>query len=296
MLEYNVSGGVFLIFYADVYFLINFTVDFLALHFATRVSKVKSSALRMTLISVLGALLAVFEVILLSGFLLTLALSILMLLTVMFFVAGDIHRSRRIKCAVAFFVSEALIGGTVSFGYTLLDKYFYPQIRNTEMTSPNRRLLILSVMILLSVGVFKLVALLFSHTEAQRNVNVQIEFMGRAISTEALVDTGNLLKDPSTLRPVMLIKYKQAEQLAPDIPKSIDDVLSSDVRYVKRLCIIPAKYAGGGRMLVGFRPDKITVMTTCNSEKITVDAVIAIDTEGGSYGGFFALMPAAVFN
>ncbi len=285
-----------MIFYADVYFLINFTVDFLALHFATRFSKVKSSVLRLTLISALGALLAVFEVILLTSFLVTLALSVLMLLIVIFFIAGDIHRSRRIKCAVAFFVSEALIGGTVSFGYTLLDKYFYSELVNIETTSPNRRLLILSVMILLSVGVFKLIALLFSHTEAQRNVSAQIEFMGRVISTEALVDTGNLLRDPSTLKPVMLLKYEQAEKLASDIPKSIEDVLRSDGRYAKRLCVIPAKHVGGGRMLVGFRPDRITVTANGNSEKITVDAVIAIDTEGGTYGGFFALMPAAAFN
>ena len=51
-----------MVFYIDAYFLINFTVDFLALYFAVRLSKVKTTFFRLFSLCTLGAVIAVFEV------------------------------------------------------------------------------------------------------------------------------------------------------------------------------------------------------------------------------------------
>ena len=58
-----------MVFYVDVYFFINLTVDILAIYFSSRFAKIKTSFVRILSISVIGALLAVAEILLPTGFL-----------------------------------------------------------------------------------------------------------------------------------------------------------------------------------------------------------------------------------
>ena len=283
-----------MVFYADVYFLINFTVDLLALYFATRLTRVKSSVFRIVGLAFVGGAFALAEVLLGGGLAFMLLLGGALMLIIATFIARKVHISRRLRCALTFFVLEALIGGVVGYGYGLFDRYLYHGISDGESDVPNRRLLILALMILFTVLVLKLVLSLFSQLRSQKNIRTEIELMGKVITVDALVDSGNLLKEPSTLRPVMLLKEEKMKSIAPDMPLTVGDFLKADPRYSKRLCIIPARGTGGGRILVGVRPDKVSVFD--GAEKFSVDAVVAVDTEGGTYGGFFALMPAAALD
>ena len=296
MLEYNVSGGVFLVFYVDVYFLINLTVDILAVNFSSRFTKIRTSFTRILIISVIGALLAVVEILLPTGVWLFALFAALMFISVSILISKDASASRRVRCAVFFFLLEALIGGVVSFVYSLFDKYAYKTLSSIVINSPNRKLLFLSLTVILIAGAFKLILLLFSGLPAEKSVSVRLEFLSSTIVLDALVDTGNLLKDPSTLKPVILLKGKEATALAPAFPQRTEDLANISGRLSKHLCIIPVSIGTRTRLLVGFRPKKITVRYTIESKEQQIDAVVAIDTEGGTYGGFYALMPAAALN
>lgn len=279
-----------MVFYIDAYFLINFTVDFLALYFAVRLSKVKTTFFRLFALCTLGATIAVFEVLASANVTVMLLLGFALFLFVSVLVPKSATPFRRIRCSVLFFIFELLIGGVVSHGYSLFDRYLYKELSKLESSSPNRKLLILALFILLSVGVFKLLSLVFSGTVSERSVEIQLEFGGSKITVEALVDTANLLKEPMSGRPILLIKEEKAALLAPGVPTSLDKMVKADGRFSAKVFLVPITTSGGSKMLVGFRPDKITVLGKKNYE---VDAALAIDTERGTYGGFSALMPAA---
>ena len=296
MLKYNVSGGVFLVFYVDVYFFINLTVDILAIYFSSRFAKIKTSFVRILSISVIGALLAVAEILLPTGFLVFALFAAFMFISASVLISKDASVTRRMRCSVLFFLLEALIGGIVSFVYSLFDRYAYKTLSNTVISSPNRKLLFLSLTVILLAGAFKLVFLLFSGLPTEKSVSVRVEFLSSTIVLDAFVDTGNLLKEPSTLKPVILLKGKEATALAPAFPQRTEDLANISGRLSKHLCIIPVSIGGRTRLLVGFRPEKITVRYTPESKEQQIDAVVAIDTEGGTYGGFYALMPAAALN
>ena len=127
------------------------------------------------------------------------------------------------------------------------------------------------------------------------SVNLEIKYFDKTVRTDAFVDTGNLAVDPMDMSPILFVKKNIASQLLP--PEMIDlrdpDLLSKNDR--KRVRLIPVSMEGKTCVVTGFKADSVTVNGTNRSELIKV--TVAIDKEGESYGGYYALMPAvALYN
>ncbi len=286
-----------MVFYADVYFLINFTVDTLALFFAVSLSRIPSSLRRILSLSAIGAVLALVNVLYGSGPVFELLLSLLYFSLTAILAARGISIYRRIKLTFIFAILQLLIGGLVEFAYGFLSRYFDSRPSYGEgIAEPNRRLIILALTVLLSIALFKLVILFFSHTASARTVTLEISLFGMIESVEALVDTGNFLTDMSK-KPVILIKACVAKRLDRAFPTDPSELTDAERRFLSRISLIPASSLGGRKIIVGVRPDGIKILGGGgDSAKHIIDAVIAADNEGGTYDGYEALMPAAAID
>lgn len=274
--------------YIDVYFLINFTVNILALYFSALLSKIRSSALRLIISAAIGAFFACTVVLLgLTGITFVVTLIISGILINLVFCVREMLL-RRLKFFSAFMLFEALIGGLVNFSYSLLDKYLYPKFKSESFGAENRSVLLLALLILLAFGIIKLLFYIFKGSATEKNTNVRITFYDKSVTAIALVDSGNLATDPMSASPVVFVK---SELMVPLIG-SCDDLMSSDDPKIKtRFRLIPVKGMGGERLLVGLRCDKLLVG---NDGKELFDVVIALDEEKGSYGGYKVLLPSAI--
>ena len=280
--------------YIDVYFLINFTVDLLALYFAAIFSKVPTSATRLVLSSIVGALLACGAVLVDEYIWLKLICSAVILLIMAILGTKKIKFIRRIKFMVSFLIFSALVGGGVYFLWGLFDKYLYENVSSVTGGTVNRKLLMLAIIVLLSIGVFKMLVSMFSSNESRTSVALEICFMGKSIRTEAFVDSGNLAIDPMDMRPVLLIKRELAARIFPSSVVSLSnpDLIEPDIR--RRVRLVPISRGGETHILTGVRPDSVCVISGERGEEILV--TIAIDKEGGSFGGYEALLPSASLN
>lgn len=285
-----------MIFYIDVYFLVNFSVDILSLSFASSLSKVRTTLIRTVLLSFVGSVLATASVLFFNGLVFETLASFIFFLLIFVFLTKNVNFYRRIKVTLIFIVLEALMGGLVSFGYAFLDRHFgkFLLFENEEM--PNRRLLALALLILLASGVFRLLVLFFTHTATQKSVSVSISLLGKETLVEALVDTGNLLTDPVSERPVMLLKLNFARKLYDNFPSNTADVQEVDKALLKRICVIPAHSIGGKGLLIGIRADEVKIFDDSDNSEQAIDIIIAADKEDGTYGGFGALIPAAALD
>ena len=163
-----------------------------------------------------------------------------------------------------------------------------------EECGTNRDILILSLIVLLSIGVLKIFILAFSNRISEKSVRLKIVLEDKEYISEAFVDTGNLLKDPFDLSPVLLINKSFAERI---FPKKLPNISSvSNINDSLKGCfrIIPIKTSTGSKALAGFKPDAVFVLKDKKSERINL--TVAIDEEGGSYGGFDALISAAALD
>lgn len=277
--------------YVDVYFLINFTIDFLALYFACAMTKMPTTILRLLLGGSIGAATAVINLLIMHeviGYFVLLVGFLIMVL----FATKKVTLYRRFKLAFCFSVAEMLLGGIVYLVYEFLDEKLASLTDYEVGGSEHRGLLILAVIVLASIGVLKCLVSLFSFSAGCDTVEVDIRIKDRRVVYEALVDTGNLARDPFNMKAVVLIGEDVAETLFGSKIKSLDDTVALEEIIGGRLRLIPVSFGKVRRLLVGFSPDAVYVKTKRGKQEI--DVVVAIDKEGGKYGGREVLVPSVV--
>lgn len=278
--------------YIDVYFLINFTVDFLSLYFASLFSKVPSGGKRMVLSSLVGALAASLIIFLPEVPLVKMLISALSLVLCGVIATVSVSLKRRMKFVLSFLIFQALVGGIVSYLWHIFDIYLFDALSLSGGAPVNRKMLSFSVIVLISIGVFKMIVSFFSNIVGDGSVELEIKYYGKELRCEAFVDSGNLAIDPMDMCPILFIKEELAEKLFPEnvVRLSDPDVLDRDVR--RRIRLIPVSRGGVTHVLTGVKVDGVSICRGDEREPVAV--TIAIDKESGSYGGFSALIPSGV--
>ena len=291
----NFAGGDSLrTLYIDVYFLINLTVDIISLYFATILSKTPTTTRRLIIASVMGALSAVGVIFLPEIPLLKLILGGLSLIFMGMITPKGVSFRRKIKFTMAFLVFEALVGGGVSLIWNLFDKYLSHFFNSADGGALNRKMLFLSLVVLLCIGVFKMLVSFFSNIESEGSVDVEISFLDSKTTVSAFIDSGNLAKDPMDMSPVLLIKKDLAKMILPENIIELSNIDGLERAVKKRIRLIPISRGGETHVLVGVKADTVRIKRGDGFEELRV--TIAIDKEGGSFGGYMALMPSAALD
>ena len=132
---------------------------------------------------------------------------------------------------------------------------------------------------------------------------LKIIFNGKEIIVDAMVDTGNMLKEPLTGNPVVVIEKTSLYDLLPkEILNNTESILGGDfnnipekikTEYVQKLKIIPFSSLGKQNgMLVGIKPDKVIIINEEN-EETKENIVVAIYnkslTKKGEYNALIGM-------
>ena len=126
-----------------------------------------------------------------------------------------------------------------------------------------------------------------------------IEYDGKQIKLKALLDTGNQLYTIGGNRPVVLVEQQTIEPIVGEMVAAFlrslppDDWLVNleqclDQRWLTRVSIIPYKGVGGKNMLLGFRSDRLTVLTANHgivADAVVIGIVSGSLSSGGEYQG-----------
>lgn len=272
--------------YIDIYFLVNFTIDLISLYFAALFVKTKVTNIKMIISATFGAFSSCL-IIFLEGSILYILCSIISILLMIVLCTFSLTAKRKMIFGFSFIIFLSVFGGIVSFLWETLSNVFSKYSIKNDVV--NRKMLFLSLIILLSIGVCKMMIAILKSGKIETKVMLQIKFLGKECSTEALIDTGNLAIDPLRMKPVLLIKEKIAQSFIPkNVIELIDvDLLEKDIK--KKIILVPLSKNGSTHMYVGIVPDDVTVIY--KDRKEAIDVTVVIDKEGGDFGGFMALMP-----
>lgn len=124
-------------------------------------------------------------------------------------------------------------------------------------------------------------ALLPKEREAPRLATVDIRHGAHHLTLTGLIDSGNLLLDPVTALPVIVISRRAAMRLIP-LPES------GKVTYPFRL--ITVRTVSGTGLMTVFHPDSVCLRTERGWQR--VETLLGLSPEG--YDGFQALVPAGL--
>ena len=273
--------------YIDVYFMVNFTVDMLAVFIALKMVHLKASIKRLILSGLLGSLLAVAELFI-ENKVWSILLGAIFIILITFICTKEASILRKIKFLISFYIAAFLISGGVTFIYGVMDKHL-KDLLITSAGSANRKALVFSLIILMMIGVLRLFIMMFSNSINQKSARILIEIGDKSLGLDAMIDTGNLVKDPMNMNPVIFIKKSFAEKILPSevIDLSNLDSLTPDFR--KRIRLVPVTRNSQTHVMTGVRVDRVMVFN--GNSKEDINATIVIDKEEGTFGGYYALAP-----
>ncbi len=286
--------------YADVLFLVNFSLDYVSLYITGRLMSRPMKALRLVAASALGALYAVAalffdlpEPVYIS---VTLAVSgVMCICAFRLRVKADLLGAvvETVGAGVLLFAVGCALGGAMTAIYSLGAGY------NDTPSSTG------SVGIMAAVAAAATVAVAAGGRAASRRggvrcASVTVTAEGRSVTLDALADSGNLLRDPISGRPALIISADAASPLLP--PEICEAAVSADVagaagalppELLRRVRLLPVSNVYGSGLLLGYRPDSVMVGSRDGKMRDReYDCIIVVSAARGGFGGFDAVLPA----
>ncbi len=270
--------------YADVLFLINFLINLIILKISSLFMKEKPLTSRFCLSSALGAVYAVLMFLPKLSFLYIFPFKIAVSVVMIKIISPGAGLIKIIKYTAVFYMVAFTFAGV------LLSLIYFGGFKNEAapvikngifyFNIPLSRLImawtICYGVIFIGTAVFK----------RNRNLGIKtlkITLSGRICEIDALCDTGNLLTDPFSNSPVIIVEKRRLYKLFPD---GIPDIDTADILNTK-LRLIPYSSLGNKEgMMLGFIPDEITI-----DGKKAVQTVVAMSpdvlSKPGEYGALF---------
>ena len=278
--------------YIDVYFLINFSLDVISLYFAVMLARAASSCPRLLLVGAALATLSVIYLLLPSGAAVSITMSLIVGACVFFLSAKKASIKRRICVLASFITVEVIFGGAVSYFYGILERVVNGYGAD-EYDDTNGGILLLALFVLLAIGIIRLFILLFRSRAESSVVKIAIIHKDNRIVLDALVDSGNLLRDPFDSSAVVMVKQRGIFDAYPELDgREGVDLIRSAKELGINIHPIPITAGTGARLLWAFKPDGVEILTEKGRERIAL--TVALDKEGGDYGGCAALLPSSV--
>lgn len=282
--------------YADLFFLINFSMDFLCFYLTARILSRKLHLFRGVLAAVLGGIYANAALFLTLGRIPSLFLDFLVCVLMCAVVFGGRREWRSLPLySVVYTAVSMTLGGFMTALFHLLNGSRLSDIGEAPKEDG------------LSVWMFALLAVIsalltliggrfFSRKSTRKVASVTVAQGGKKLRLRALCDSGNLLREPISGKPCIVVDTDAVKEiLPPDVwraakKKNAEDFETISPGQIGRVRLVPTKTAAGDGLLLAFRPDEIIL--ECGKERHRVDAMMVLGEIGKTADGNQALVPA----
>jgi len=284
------------IIYGDILFIINFSMDFLALYMTAKISRINLNVKETVFSAALGAIFSVISVITpnkgIVPFFIAVSVSLLMC-----YVAFGFGTPRRFfGSTLIFYTTNFLLGGCITAIFNAINSYrnigrIYINGNVASLTSSLSMGKLLPIALAAAL-VVSLSADYYSKRKSIKSVNIEATYLSEKVSFEAFCDTGNLLCEPLSNLPVIVAANGVLNKILTDEFKKIitsrncTELFDFSSSEMKRIRIIPANTVTGKGIMLAFKPDKLTV------NGIEKDAYLAVDVGKNDFAGYEAIAPA----
>ena len=247
------------VIYADIYFLINFSMDALALFVCAGIRKLPLRILRLIFAASVGSAYAVARLFM-NGRIFPTVLSLIIPFLICYISFDYGGLSTFIINVVSFWLISWLLGGALTAVYYLTDKilaskkiYINGRAETLYSDIPFYVILICA----LSCAFLTLIWNRIAEKKLRKtNATVQIDDGDISIIESALCDSGDLLTEPLSGTPVIILSPALMEKL---IPGGMDSLIHGSTAYAKRLRVIPYSTVSESGILYGYIPDRVLI-------------------------------------
>lgn len=272
--------------YIDVVFLENLVMNSIILVASGIILKKKMKWIRIILASSLGAIYTIIGYIsvleIYSNLILKVILSILII-----YIAFNPQTVKQLWKDILIFYLTSFVFGGVAFALIYVVKPQDILMKNGLFlgTYPLKTVLLAAIVaFIIIIAAFAIVKTKFSKKDMF--CDVEVELNNKIIKTRAMIDTGNLLKEPITNTPVIVLEHTLLYECVPkEILDNLESILGGELvkipekvrnEYISKLKLIPfASLGKQNGMLVGIKADSLKIIQD-DQEKENKNVIIGI--------------------
>ena len=275
--------------YVDLFFMINFSMDFLCFYLTFQLLSGKMSLLRTLIASAVGGVYANLALFISADGIWEIAIDI-GICALMCLIAFGKCRSLILHTCIYLAVSMTL-GGFMTALFSILNKADLPL---SEIEGDGISAYLLALLAIISAVLTLVGGKFFRKKSARKYTEVHIDLEGKSRSIPAMCDSGNLLREPISGKPCIVTDIEALNTLLSrevlnmarvgGIPKKTPNSDAS-----KRIRLVPTHSATGDSVLLAIKPDRVSIGMGKDTKE--VDALIALCPLGKTADGAQALVP-----
>lgn len=263
-----------MVVYADVVFIENLIINYVILYVTTLIKHIKISNFKILLSSICGSLYAVISISIGDNIVCKLILSILMV----FIIYPTKKIKKFLEVLVSFYLISITAGGAAIAILYLTNNYTIDAVNGVSIV--NFPILISAIGLILGIFLIMNTINNLKSKISKKDIFYDIEIFieNKKTKIKALLDTGNMLKDPITQKPVIIVTNRSLKNILPkEILEDVNNILGGDKlgkleNFANRIKIIPFNSLGNEHgILVGIQSNKIIV-----DDKVIKDVIIGI--------------------
>lgn len=271
--------------YADVLFLVNFTMDFLTLYIAASLTRRRVKTLRLTISSVIGALYGVASCFM-SG---TVLFKIVINIAVSYLMCLLAFEKRILPAMAVFYTSGCLLGGILTALFSFADGTgLTSSILDQGSTNAFSEIPLGWAAVVAVAAAFAAIA--GGRITKKRNetfdVSIRIINSVGSFDFDGICDSGNLLADPINGYPVIILEKQSFLSTLRDEDRDFFDNNGTRPPEGVAVRIIPSDTVNGHGVLYGYLPESVSI------NGVEKTAVIAMGST--SFDGRSALVPMSL--
>ena len=289
--------------YIDIVLIENLIMNYIILFTTAVVLKIKVNHIRLILASLLGAgysIIAYMGIIkVYSSIILKIILSVLII-----YIAFNPQNIKKMCKDLLLFYLVSFVFGGAAFALIYIIKPQNILMKNgLFLGTYTLKTVMLGAVVAfcIIIGAFAIIKNKISKKDMFCEIEILIN--QKKIKTKAMIDTGNMLKEPITNVPVIVVEHILLYSCMPkEILNNLKEIMGGDFKnipcdiqekYISKLKLIPFSSLGKQNgMLIGIRPEYVKVITD-EQEKINKNVIIGIYekslTKKGEYRALIGL-------
>lgn len=249
--------------YVDLYFLINFSMDFLGLFLAARLLSYRVHPARCVLAAAFGALYACLSLFVLPSGVIGTVVDIAAC-GIMGVIA--LKRRKNLRQVGAYSLVYAavsiLLGGFMTVLFSFFNKLGLDKLVGGEQTSDGISVWLFALLAAISGALSFFGGRIFKKKSSRKYGSVRVSYRGRRVSFGALCDSGNLLREPISAKPCIVADVRLMDEIfSPLSARAIKSgqLFELDATDSGRIRVIPAETVNGGGLLYALRADSVSI-------------------------------------
>lgn len=288
--------------YLDVVLMENLCMNYIILFATGYILKIKQNHIREVISALLGAIYVIVAYMQLLEIYSTIVMKVILSISMVYIAYKPQNIRLLAKQLVIFYLTSFVFGGCA---FALL---YFVKPQDILMkdgiyigTYPIKIALLGCIVgFTITVISFKIVKSKLTKKDVMCNIKIYIN--DKSIETKAIIDTGNMLKDPITRVPVIVVERDILYGIIPNkILNNLTYIIGGDVseefyeqeniQYISKFRVIPFSSIGKENgMLLGVKADKVMIEMNGNEEKIKNVIIGIYDKKLSKKGTYSALL------